>query len=269
MQVNSPIRGDGWGAFELAFRASYVDLSDGDVIGGRQKTCPRAKIMDASTPLRERTVRVGPLVNLAALVRSLGHDPEPIFRECGIDIETFGDPDNRIPYLRSSRLFAHCAESTACEHIGLLLGQMAEPSYLGLPGFLAHAAPTVEQALVTLVEILDLHDEGGTASLDIGSNFSSFSYSVNLDGVNAIEQINDLAAVMIYKILILLCGPEFTAASVRLQRREPADRTPWRRFFRTTVYFDSTECEVTFSNQCLARKPPTAYPGSTCPFVTS
>jgi phosphate-selective porin OprO/OprP len=37
VQVNQPIRGEGWGAFELAFRASYLDLNGGDIIGGRQK----------------------------------------------------------------------------------------------------------------------------------------------------------------------------------------------------------------------------------------
>lgn len=33
---NTPIGGDGWGAFEVAFRASYVDLTDKDIVGGRE-----------------------------------------------------------------------------------------------------------------------------------------------------------------------------------------------------------------------------------------
>jgi AraC-like DNA-binding protein len=46
--------------------------------------------------------------------------------------------------------------------------------------------------------------------------------------------------------------------SVKLQRREPRDRTPYRRLFRAPVYFDSTCCEVTFNNYCLEKSPPTA-----------
>jgi len=33
---NSPLGRDGWGAFEVAFRASYVDLTDKDIVGGRE-----------------------------------------------------------------------------------------------------------------------------------------------------------------------------------------------------------------------------------------
>ena len=219
---------------------------------------PGSWIMDVSTPVQEKAVRVGPMVNLEGLVRSLGHDPLPIFEEFGVNPEIYKDPDHRMPFLRSSRLLARCVEVTGIEHFGLLLGQKAEPSHLGLPGFLAHAAPNVEQALKTLIDTLDLHDEGGTASLDIGSKYSSVSYSVHLDGAEALDTINDLAAVMLYKIMTLLCGPEFVGASVKLQRREPANRSPWRRYFHTAVYFDSTACAITFSNQCLAKEPPTA-----------
>ena len=129
------------------------------------------------------------MVNLEALVRSLGHDPVPIFEEAGVEISSYQDPDHKIPFVRSSRLLARCAKTTACEHLGLLLGQMAVPSLLGVPGFLARSAPSVEQALISLVETLDLHDEGGTVALNIGPEFSSFSYAVHLDGVGALDQI--------------------------------------------------------------------------------
>jgi len=214
--------------------------------------------MDILKPQHEQTVRVGPLVNVEALIRSLGYDPVPIFEESGADIESFRDPNHKLPFVRSSSLLAHCVEVMACEHFGLLLGQMATPSLLGVPGFLARAAPSVEQALVSLVETLDLHDEGGTLALEIGSEFSSFRYSIHLDGVQALEQIYDLSAVMICKTLSMLCGPEWKPVSVKLGRREPADRKPYRQYFRSALFFDGTETEIIFSNHCLKRKPPTS-----------
>lgn len=214
--------------------------------------------MDISKPQHEHTVRVGPLVNIEAVVRSLGYDPAPIFEEAGVDIRSYQDPNHKLPFVRSSSLLACCVEVTACEHFGLLLGQMGTPSLLGVPGFLARAASSVEQALVSLVETLDLHDEGGSLALEIGSEFSSFRYSIHLDGVQALEQIYDLSAVMICKTLSMLCGPEWKPISVKLGRREPADRKPFRQHFRSAIFFDGTETEIIFSNHCLKRKPPTS-----------
>lgn len=214
--------------------------------------------MDTLITQEEQTVRVGPLVNLEALVRSLGHDPEPVFEGAGVDISSYRDPDLKLPFMQSSHLLARCAEATDCEHFGLLLGQMSVPSLLGVPGFLARAAPSVERALVSLVETLDLHDEGGTVALDIGPEFSSFNYSVHMGGVEALEHIYDLSAVMTCKTLSFLCGPEWKPISVKLGRREPADRKPYRQYFRSQIYFDGAGTEITFSNHCLKRTPPTA-----------
>jgi phosphate-selective porin OprO/OprP len=36
LRVAAPVRAGGWGAFEVAARASYVDLQDGDVNGGKE-----------------------------------------------------------------------------------------------------------------------------------------------------------------------------------------------------------------------------------------
>jgi AraC-like DNA-binding protein len=207
---------------------------------------------------KEATFRVGPLVNLASVVRSLGYDPVLIFNQSGFDPEEFQDPDHRLPYLETSRLLANCVEATGCEELGLLLGQQAEASHLGLAGFLMRAAPKVEQALRVLVENLDLHDEGGSATLDIGPEYTCFGFVIQLPGVSATEQIYDLSAVMLYKIMQALCGTDWVAASVKLVRREPDDWRSYQRFFRTSVFFNSTECSVTFSNQCLKHDSPYA-----------
>ncbi len=214
--------------------------------------------MNQAYSAKEATFRVGPLVNLASLVRSLGCDPVLIFKQSGFDPEEFQDSGHRLPYIQSSRLLANCVETTGCEELGLLLGQQAEASHLGLAGFLMRAAPKVEQALRVLVENLDLHDEGGTATLDIGPDYSCFGFALQLPGLSATEQIYDLSAVMLYKIMQALCGADWAATSVKLARREPDDWRPYQRFFRTSLFFNSTECSVTFNNQCLKQDSPFA-----------
>jgi AraC-like DNA-binding protein len=214
--------------------------------------------MNQAHPAKEATFRVGPLVNLASLVRSLGCDPVLIFKQSGFDPDEFQDPDHRLPYIQSSRLLANCVEATGCDELGLLLGKQAEASHLGLAGFLMRAAPKVDQALRVLVENLDLHDEGGTATLDIGPDYTCFGFALQLPGVSATAQIYDLSAVMLYKIMQALCSADWVATSVKLARREPDDWRPYQRFFRTSLFFNSTECSVTFNNQCLKQDSPFA-----------
>lgn len=209
---------------------------------------------------QEVTLRVGPLVNLPDLVRSLGHDPLPVFRSCGFQLQHFQDPENRLPFALTGKLIARCVEATGADHLGLLLGQMATPSHLGLSGFLAQSAPTVEEALQALANNVDLHDQGGVVTLDIGPRHSSVSYSVILPYIEGIEQVSDLSAVMIYNLIHTLCGSKWQPDSVSLERREPTDTAPYQKFFNTLIYYNATENSVTLNNRWLKVTPASSDP---------
>lgn len=204
------------------------------------------------------TVRVGPLVNIPTLLLKLGCDPDSVFEKAGFERKELEDTEHRICYLMGSRLLAECVTATKCEHFGLLLGEMAGPSYLGVAGFLIRSASTVAQALEALVENIDLHDKGGTCALDVEANYSRLSFHVHQPGVSAIAQIYDMSAVIMCKTLRSLCGNDWTASQVLLMRERPAELTPYTHCFRAPVLFNSNTCSILFPSHCLHLKPPTA-----------
>lgn len=214
--------------------------------------------MDTDSSKQDSTFRVGPLVNLSKLLVILGCEPDPIFESAGFRREDFEDTGNRIPYVSASRLLADCVTTTQCDHFGLLLGQMAGPSYLGVAGFLASTASTVGQALQALVDNLDLHDEGGTVALQIEDDYCRLSFSIHQPGVSAIEQIHDMSVVIMCEIMRALCGREWNASQVHLLRKKPRDLAPHIRYFRTAVLFDDQYCGIVFPRHNLQLKPPAA-----------
>lgn len=214
--------------------------------------------MELSKPLGEVTFRVGPLVNLPPIARSLGVDTDAIFDDLGIEPNDYKDPDHRVSYLSIDRFIERCVEESGCEHLGLLVGQKALPSHLGLTGFLCRAAPTVEHALKTLAKNIDLHEEGGTLTLISEPEFVTLQYTILVPGLRSMNQVSELSVAFMHRLMQFLCGENWRAAVVKLERREPADTKPYRQFFQAPVYYNSTESSVMISRECLVKKPPTA-----------
>lgn len=214
--------------------------------------------MTVDTSQQCSTVRVGPLYNIPKLLIDLGCDPEPIFERNGFHPEAFKDTEHRISYLMGSRLLADCVATTNCDHFGLLLGQMASPSYLGVVGFMVNAASTVGQALEALVEYLDLHDEGSTVSLKTEEDYCQLNFQIFQPGVSAAAQICDLSVVIMCKIMRSLCGNDWNATQVQLMKRRPDNAAPYLRYYRTSVLFDSDKCGIVFPRKHLQLAPPGA-----------
>ena len=218
---------------------------------------PRAK--GGQTP-RTGTVGVGPLMNLPELLRDLGHDPGPIIATAGFDLAEFANPDNKISYIRASRLLARCVDTTGYENLGLMLGKRVDPSALGIVGFMLKSAPDVGTALGDLVQHLDLHDQGAVLSLVTVERTVSLKYSIRLPGTKANGQIYDLSVTIACNIMRALLGNTWNPSKVFLSRRPPKDQAPYRLFFRAPVRFDANESALVFPEHWLQHPVETADP---------
>lgn len=205
-------------------------------------------------------VRVGPLTNLPALLDDLGHVPAAVFAQAGFTLEAFSDPDAELSFVRASGLLARCVAATGCDHLGLLLGARTPPSSLGIPGFMLRAAPDVGTALAGLVRYLDLHDRGGLATLTDEADLTRFEYVVRLCGVEATEQIHDLALSVFCVIMRAFCEETWTPSEVHLARRAPRQLAPYRQFFRAALHFDADRNAVSFPTRLLSQTLATADP---------
>jgi AraC-like DNA-binding protein len=150
--------------------------------------------------------------------------------------------------------------ATCCPHFGLLLGQKYDLAYAGPAGFACMTAGTVGKALETLSEFLVLSDEGGTLSLESSGEIAKAAYHVHVEGLTAIENIQDMALASIYIALTALCGKRWTPVEVWLSRKRPANSRPYQQFYGAPVLFDASEHAILFNSACLQQPLPTANP---------
>lgn len=205
-------------------------------------------------------VRIGPLMGIPTLLRSLGHDPQPIFDSVGLKMEQFAYPNSTISFLDASRLLALCVAKMGCQHFGLLLGKPVRTSSLGITGMLLQAAPNVGKGLSDLIRHFELHDQGGVPTLLIKGKVALLGYAVYQRDAESINQIYDLSISIACNIMRDLCGEDWNPAEVLLSRPCPPDQMPYKRFFRAPIRFNESQNAIVFSSHWLKHPLPGADP---------
>jgi hypothetical protein len=87
-------------------------------------------------PIGAGFIHLGAAKEICTVLAELGANPERIIAEAGLDPRLFDDGNNLISFRALSHLLALCVERTNCPHFGLLVGQKATLSSLGLVGLL-------------------------------------------------------------------------------------------------------------------------------------
>jgi AraC-like DNA-binding protein len=211
-------------------------------------------------PIAGGVVRLGVAIGIVAVLRAFGADPEQIIAEAGLDPRLFDDDDRTISFAALGRLFALCVARTNCPHFGLLVGERASVTSLGIVGCLMQQCETVGDALRGLVSHFHLHDRGAAPMLTVEAGTAILSYAIYEPQVESADQISDGAIATGANIMRALCGPEWVPAEVLLPRQPPSDLEPYRRLFRAPVRFDQELAALVFSTEWLDRRVTGASP---------
>jgi len=227
------------------------------------KSAPTTPVPRAAVPaaaVGQGSVRIAPLLAVPELLIEKGCDPVQILSLAGLEAGIFDEPDNIIPFATAGRLLALCAASTGCPHFGLLTGERAGASSLGLVGFLVQNSVDVGTALRNLLLHLHLHDQGAVPTLETVGEKVLLGYAIYQRRIEGTDQVTDTAIAIGHNILRQLCGKSWTPTEVLFSHARPRDIAPYRRIFRAPVRFDAEQSAIVFSAEWLGHKVTSADP---------
>lgn len=201
----------------------------------------------------EGTCRMAALLPLPGLLRDLGHDPDRLIGEAGVNLALFADAENTIPFVAMGCLLAHCAEVTQCPHLGLELGRRSGLETLGLVGRLAAAAPDLGGALRAIILYSHLHDRGAVPLLWEQADQARLGYVIHWPDVPGTHPIYDGALAIMFNVLKTLGGPGWKATEVALHPAPNRDLAPYRGFFRCPLRIGARHGALAFPATGLSR----------------
>ena len=205
-------------------------------------------------------VAVGGVMEIPAVLRSLGADPVRVFADARVDLALFDDPDHLISFAARGRLLGHCVAATGCRHFGLLVGQRNQLAHLGLVGLLVKYSPDVGSALRSLVRHFHLRANGAAVTLAQDANKVALGYELYEPQSEAVEQIAEGALAFEFNIVRELCGPDWAPSEVCFAHAPPEDTAPLRRAFRCPLSFDAGRNALLFDASWLAQPIPADDP---------
>ena len=196
-------------------------------------------------------VRVAALLGISSLLRKRGIDPAEVLTSVGLDPGTLDDANNTIAYRTAGQLLQRCCEVTGCVHFGLLVGQLANISALGMLGELMRQSPNVRVALRSQILHMHLQTRGGIPTLTVEGGNASYGYAIYQRDMPGAAQVYDLVAALGFNILQSLCGPRWRPLEVSFFHASPKDVRPYRQFFRAPLRFDASPHAIVFSKTWL------------------
>ncbi|EJN40376.1 DNA-binding domain-containing protein, AraC-type [Pseudomonas sp. GM84] len=204
----------------------------------------------ASPRIADKSIPVGALVSLPAVLQDHGVDPWPLLGEFGIHPESFKQHLSPLPVLTHGRILEAAAAASGCDHLGLLLGQRANLQNAGPLRFLVLNASTVRAAMESLIRYCGLWYRGLHLNLVEERGYAGLRLSI-VGNVPGSEQLLTAYLAAIVTIMQLVVGKAWRPALVRITYRKPPSAALYEQCFRCPVWFGQSQHEVLFPQALL------------------
>ena len=194
-----------------------------------------------------------PLVMAAAAhgvgerIAAAGVDPRDVLTEAGLSAEELSDPTRRIALAQYCKVFEVAADKTARASFGLEFGSAFHPQQLGMLGYLAISAPTLEVALRKFASYLPAHQQATHLVLrKLTDGRALIEYAI-LDGsIEARQQDAELSIAMLLNLFRHCLGSRWLPSGIHFMHPRPAGHTRHEELLGTRPLFGQTSNRILF-----------------------
>jgi len=183
-------------------------------------------------------VRSEVLAGFEDLVRELGADPEPLYRQAGLTAALMSNPDQLVPCANVSTLLDIAAQALGRNDFGLMMGGRRKVFQIGLLWPLVSHCPSVEQALKAATKHLHLHNQGILWQLEVAGDHALLTRVDRVPSEVPTFQWAVYCTCSMFVGLQALCGKNWRPSSVGFIHPPPLDRHAYDRFFGVKVEFN-------------------------------
>jgi len=207
---------------------------------------------------------VGFVHSLSAALREKQLDPQPLLDDYGLDAARLAEPRARLSIPRYMRLGHAAIQLAGDPTLGLDMGRLHKPPYLGLAGVTAALAPTVREAARALIRFEPLYASNyrGSSSFEEDATGAWLRfYSISpYNGYNRFV-VDTVLASWTSQLAAIADRPiRPTAVNIEFDEPDPAPR--YDAFFGCTVEFSAARNQLRLDRSMLALRNPEHCPGT-------
>jgi AraC-like DNA-binding protein len=204
------------------------------------------------------TIQVAATAGILEYTASGGGNVDWVIREAKLTLAELSRPEQRLPLRKFVSLIEAASRSTGDDYFGAHLGQVCELRHLGLPGYLATFAPTVEHALASFSRYYYLLGDATDVRFETRAGLSSFSYRVLDEESWPRRQDAEQVISMIVLLMRQWIGPCWRPERVVFEHAAPADAGEIERVLGCPVRFECETNSVWFDRSSAAHPNPRA-----------